>query len=456
MPYSNHTYLNRRNFLGLTTIAFSGLALSGCATFHTPRRVARGYGPLQADPAGLLDLPKGFSYQIISRLGDGMDDGLRVPDHADGMGAFPLDADRVILVRNHELEPRHIAVGPFRSPNASGRGFDRGRDGGWLPGGTTTLIYNQRTARVEHQYLSLAGTIRNCAGGTTPWGSWLSCEEDVSPAGNGLKEDHGWVFEVPAAHRGRAEAKPLREMGRFNHEAAAVDPRTGIVYLTEDRPDGLLYRYLPNRRGQLIAGGRLQALGFKNSGFTPDSRNWTEQDLAVGQWFPTRWIDLEGPDSANDDLRLRGHAGGGVMFARGEGVHFGDGGIYFCCTSGGPARLGQIMCYRPSPHEGQPNELHVPGSLQIFVESNDAAMFNFGDNLTVAPTGDLFVCEDQYTDIVDNHVRGVTPRGEVYSFARLKAQTELAGVCFSPDGHSMFLNLYSPAMTLCINGPWLK
>ena len=450
--------VDRRAFTsGLTSLAFSGLALSGCATSSAPRSAgAPGYGALEPDPGGLLDLPRGFSYRVISQLGERMDDGLRVPDRADGMGAFHIDRNRVALVRNHELQPKHAGVGPFASPSRTGGGYGRGADGGWLPGGTTTLVYDQRSGRVERQHLSLVGTIRNCAGGITPWGSWLSCEEDVSRAGKGLTQDHGWVFEVPAAHPGLVEAVPLRAMGRFNHEAAAVDPRTGIVYLTEDRDDSLFYRFLPERRGELVRGGRLQALAFANRDRGTDSRNWTAPDLAAGEWIAARWIDLDGVDSANDDLRHRGHAQGAVRFARGEGIHFGDGELYFCCTSGGAAKLSQVMRYRPSPHEGQEGEGASPGRLQLFVESTDSAMLNFGDNITIAPTGHLIICEDQYTETVDNHLRGIAPDGQVYAFARLHAQTELAGACFSPDGRTMFANVYSPAKTLAITGPWGK
>jgi len=447
--------IDRRSFMGLTSLAFSGLALSGCATSSLSRSsIAAGYGPLEADPRQLLDLPRGFSYRVISALGDPMDDGLRVPDHADGMGAFRLDARRVALVRNHELSPKHGSIGPFASARSTGSGFDRGTDDSWLPGGTTTLVYDQMTGQVERQHLSLVGTIRNCAGGITPWGSWLSCEEDVSRAGNGLREDHGWVFEVPAAHAGRTEAVPMRAMGRFNHEAAAVDPRTGIVYLTEDRDDSLFYRFLPASPGQLARGGRLQALAFVNQALGTDSRNWDTHTLSVGQWADARWIDLDGTDSANDDLRKRGNLAGAVRFARGEGIHFGSGELYFCCTSGGAAKLSQIMRYKPSASEGQVGEADAPGRLQLFVESTSTVMLNFGDNLTVAPNGHLIVCEDQYTEVVDNHLRGITPQGAVYSFARLHAQTELAGACFSPDGRTMFVNIYSPAKTLAITGPW--
>lgn len=448
--------LNRRQFaFGLTSTAFAGLALSACAGMRAASaQHPRGYGSLVPDPEGFLDLPQGFSYRLISRLGDPMDDGFAVPDNADGMGCFALDGGRVALVRNHELKPKHMDVGPMRGrPRRHIAAYDYGQAGDALPGGTTTIIYDIASARVEAQYLSLAGTIRNCAGGSTPWGSWLSCEEDVTRAGSGVARDHGWVFEVPATLRGLADPVPLKAMGRFNHEAAAVDPRTGIVYLTEDRSDSLFYRFLPDVKGQLGRGGRLQALALAGSDLS-DSRNWGGADVARGTLMPARWVDLEGVDSPDDDLRMRGHRKGAMLFARGEGIHYGDGALYFCCTSGGAAKLGQIMRYRPSPVEGQPDERGDPGMLELFVESTDPAMFNYGDNLTVAPNGHLVVCEDQYTAVVDNHLRGVAPDGTLYPLGRLRAQTELAGACFSPDGSILFVNAFSPARTLAITGPW--
>jgi secreted PhoX family phosphatase len=360
------------------------------------------------------------------------------------------------LVRNHELTPKHGDGGPFRPAAPAGvQTFDRGANGQPLPGGTTTIIYDYRAGRVESQYLSLVGTIRNCAGGTTPWGSWMTCEEDVSRAGsNGLKRDHGWVFEVPAARPGITNPVPLTAMGRFNHEAAVVDPRTGIVYLTEDRNDSLFYRFLPATRGELSRGGRLQALAFRDRALGADSRNWSGVTFPLQSWRDVDWIDMAGVESPDDDLRKRGHAQGAVLFARGEGIWFGDGELYFCCTNGGAAKLSQIMRYRPSRFEGQSSERSAPGRLQLFVESTSTAMLNFGDNIVVAPTGHLIVCEDQYGAIVNNHLRGVTPRGSVYAFARLHEQTELAGACFSPDGATMFVNVYDPARTLAITGPW--
>lgn len=440
--------MNRRDFTtALAMAAFAGLA--GCASRAGPLAASPPAG-LVPDPDGILDLLPGYRYRIISRLGDRMDDGHVVGDRADGMGCFAAGRGRVILVRNHELGPRHQDAGPFHG-RAVAASYDRLADGTALPGGTSTLIYDVARNRVEAQFQSLAGTIRNCAGGTTPWGSWLTCEEDVTRAGDGVGKDHGWVFEVPAAARGLVDPVPLKAMGRFNHEAVAVDPATGIVYLTEDRSDSLFYRFLPARRGRLAEGGRLQALALMAG---DDTRNWTGLDFPARATRPVRWIDLDGTDSADDDLRRRGHAAGAARFARGEGIHFGAGELYFCCTSGGAAKLGQIFRYRPSPQEGQPGERERPGVLENFVESTSPAMFNFGDNLTVAPNGHLVVCEDQYTDPVDNHLRGVTPSGQVYTIGRCRLQTELAGACFSPDGRVLFVNLYSPAMTLAISGPW--
>jgi hypothetical protein len=447
--------IDRRSFnIGLASLAFAGLP--ACTT--TPRAdaggTAFGYGPLLRDPAGLLDLPQGFSYRVISEHGQAMDDGFVVPSNADGMGAFALDRNRTILVRNHELRPNRADRGPFVAggPGASPV-FDRFGSGMPSPGGTTTLVYDQRSGRVESQYLSLVGTHTNCAGGTTPWGSWLSCEEKAVQAGtDGLGKDHGWVFEVPSRGRGLTDPVPLKAMGRFQHEAAAVDPRTGIVYLTEDQHESLFYRFLPSERGRLVRGGRLQALALTDG--ASDTRNWTSSDFPAGSVRRTRWIDLDNVEAPEDDLRMRGHAAGAALFARGEGICFGDGDFYFTCTNGGAAKLGQVMRYRPSRFEGQSGERSEPGRLSNFVESTSREILNFGDNLILAPVGHLIVCEDIYTEDPKNRLRGITPDGRVYSIALLHHRTELAGVCFSGNGEVMFVNVYHPGKTLAITGPW--
>jgi secreted PhoX family phosphatase len=167
--------------------------------------------------------------------------------------------------------------------------------------------------------------------------------------------------------------------------------------------------------------------------------------------YPVTWIDLDDPEAPKDDLRLRAAAKGATLIARGEGLHMGvnrgQSEVFACCTSGGAKELGQIL-------KLSPGNAGAPDQIELYFESENTDQFNFGDNLTVAPNGHLIVCEDQYTPIVDNHIRGISPDGQAYTVARLTAQTELAGGCFSPDGKVLFVNAYDPTATLAITGPW--
>lgn len=445
---------DRRCFLGATATAFAALAASGCMSRGAGGSGAKvasgdgaaGYGALTPDPAGFLDLPEGFSYRVLSRLGDKMDDGGTVPDRADGMGCFDLGGGEIALVRNHELQPKHNAGGPIA------KGFGK-KDGAFVPGGTTTIVLDAASLQVKRQFRSLGGTIRNCSGGVTPWGSWLTCEEAPTgpgqPYGEGLERSHGWVFEVPASAKGLVDPVPLTAMGRFNHEAAVVDPATGNVYLTEDRDDSVLYRFLPKTPGRLAEGGRLQAMVVEG---LADTRNWKSPAMPVGKQYRASWVDLDDVEAPKDDLRQRAAAKGAALVARGEGLHMGvkrgQSEVFACCTSGGAKELGQILKLTIGG-AGQPD------MLELFFESESTEQFNYGDNLAVAPNGHLIVCEDQYTAVVDNHIRGITPDGRAYNLAKLHAQTELAGACFSPDGKVLFVNAYGPTATLAITGPWL-
>lgn len=452
--------LNRRQFnQGLMALALSGLAshlrASGSQLSTKAMDQGKAYGKLIVDPKGLLDLPEGFVYRVLSKLGDKMQDGLDVPDRADGMGCLYLDDKRVALIRNHELPlSKHVKV--HHGDNQAEileLAYDTLEDSYPLPGGTSSIVYNLESKQIEQQFMSLIGTIRNCSGGITPWGTWLTCEESVATADKMINQDHGYVFEVPANATKMVKATPIKAMGRFNHEAACVDPRTGIVYMTEDKNDSLLYRFIPNEKANLHAGGRLQALTIAQQAKF-DTRNWHSVSMPLHQEMAVKWIDLDNPESPDDDLRLRGFEAGAALFARGEGIHWGDNELYFCCTSGGAKKLGQILRYVPSLAEGSPAENKAPGKLSLFVESENTQTLNFADNLTVAPNGHLIVCEDQYTDLKENHLKGVTPNGQTYDFARIRLQTEPAGACFSPDGRTLFVNLYSPTTTVAITGPW--
>ena len=436
---------DRRQFLASTTSAFAALIASGGLLHSSPlaahARKASIYGPLVADPAGMLDLPAGFSYRLLSSLGDVMSDGGKVPDKADGMGCLDLGNGEIVLVRNHEMVPGDDAGGPIA------KGFGT-RNGEIVPGGTTNIVLDAQTLAVKRQFRSLGGTIRNCSGGVTPWNSWLTCEEaPTGPGqryGDGLAVNHGWTFEVPADATGLVDPVPLRAMGRFNHEAACVDPETGYVYQTEDRDDGVLYRFIPNTPEKLADGGKLQAMVIRGR---TDTRNWDGPRMALRASYRVSWVDLDNVEAPQDDLRKQAAAKGAALIARGEGIHMGTDDLYFCSTSGGIAGLGQVFRLVPGRGNG-------PDRIELFFESESKEQFDYGDNLAVAPNGHLIVCEDQYTDVVNNHIRGITPEGVPYDIARLNMQCELAGACFSPDGKWMFVNAYAPTRTVAITGPW--
>jgi len=457
---------SRRNFLRSATAmaaaapAFS--ALSGCAA--APEANA---GPgLVADPEGWLDLPEGFSYTRFSTTGETMSDGLFVPTSHDGMGCFPVegDRDRCLLVRNHEVNAEDPEEGPFGADYAGmskldpSEIYDRTLDGRPLGGGNTTLLYNLKTKRLERSHLSLAGTERNCSGGITPWGSWLSCEESRGRAGEESRRAHGYVFEVPASETGRAAPVPLRAMGRFNHEAAAVDPRTGIVYMTEDEGDGLFYRFLPDAPGELARGGRLQALALLDQPGA-DTRNWSRAVMAPGVALPVRWVDLDEVESPDGDLKDRGFAAGAALFARGEGLAWAventGAAAYFACTNGGPVKAGQIWKYIPSAHEGSPREAEAPGQLVLHYESASRDALDMCDNLVASPWGHLTICEDADRAC---RIHGLTPDGRLYTIAENPHADggEFAGACWSPDGSTLFVNIQTPGATYAITGPWAR
>ncbi|MEU4729907.1 alkaline phosphatase PhoX [Streptomyces sp. NPDC023588] len=444
--------VTRRSLLAAGTIAFSG-ALG--ALFPTDSRAARprrGYGPLLPDPRGLLDLPEGFSYRVLSRAGDPLRSGEgTVPDHCDGMAAFDAGGGRVRLVRNHENRP----TAALRVPAVEGLTYDPGALGG------CTALELDPAGSVTGERVALAGTAVNCAGGRTPWDTWLSCEETEDRAGtSGYTRDHGYVFEVDPADPHRCGAVPLTAMGRFAHEAVAVDPYRGVVYETEDafvHPFGLFYRFLPERplggRGSLRAGGRLEALRVPGLA-----------DLSVvdepGAQFPAEWVPVPDPAAAGTPIRHQDFGPGGITHAQKlEGCYWGDGGVHFVSSfarrgeGAGADHHGQVWFYDPRS-----------GRLRLDVVFGPAADVRLPgdspDNICLAPDGGLMVCEDgggaQY-------VFGVTVDGEVYPVARGAQDIgqpgtpefgEFAGVTFSPDGRTMYVNAYAPGTTFAVTGPW--
>ncbi len=456
---------SRRDFIrntGIVSLGFIGLnqfISTGCSI-----RTGLGYGPLLPIMEGVLSLPKGFSSKVISRRGDVMSDGLISPGMHDGMGVFKLSQDKMILIRNHENLPGAEATGPFGLGNKlmdkinKNKNYDIAKVERTCVGGTTTLVYNEQSQKIELEYLSLIGTVRNCAGGITPWNSWITCEETAIKKGDEkgfLEKDHGYNFEIPASENiGLIEPVPIKAMGRFVHEAVAVHPKEGIVYQTEDTDDSIFYRFLPNVKGDLHKGGKLQCL-IINEWKSADTRNWKSLKSDVfpaKKSFDVSWIDLDNVEAPDDDLRLRGYQQGAARFARAEGIWYGKKELFFACTSGGKNKWGQIFRYIPSKFEGQPKEKDSPAKLELFLEPNNIDTFQHCDNLTIAPWGDVIICEDKN----DPRIIGITPKGNTYVIAKNIGyrQSEFAGPVFSPSGKTLFVNIQSPGLTLAITGPW--
>jgi secreted PhoX family phosphatase len=446
--------INRRTFIGTTGLAFLGLQRYAGAEVSS--RLIEPFGPLLSDAAGIIDLPEGFSYRILSKCGETMADGFKTPGQPDGMAAFPADDGKLVLVCNHELALKSAKEGPFSDNSRLPANFDAGLvfdggPGGMLPhlGGTTHIVFDPKSGKKITQFLSLIGTDRNCAGGAMPWGSWITCEEpeDLTSERGKL---HGWCFEVKATTGGGLQKPvPLKALGRFRHEAVALDPRTGWLYLTEDRNDGLLYRFIPDKKGDLSR-GKLQALQITGKA-SADLRNYhpdSKWPVALEK-LRVEWNDLDDPESPNDDLRIRGHQAGAARFARGEGIHWVDDAFFICCTDGGPSRRGQI--FRLQPGAGQGND-----QLELFLQPQKSDLLSNGDNLCPAPWGGIVICEDLINDALSPaaHVRCVTPEGKIFTLAKNRRAGEFAGGCFSPDGKWFFVNIMAQGLTLAITGPW--
>jgi secreted PhoX family phosphatase len=409
---------------GLSSLAFNGRVYA--------KKGSGGYGPLAPTPdlrdgVPRIALPEGFQYRSFSFSGAPMSDGHLVPLALDGMAVFNMPDGRFRLVRNHEDRN-----GPgLGSTAVDGNAYDP--LGG---GGTTTLVVNPFTRELERDFISCSGTIVNCAGGLTPWNSWVTCEETNAGPPSGWARQHGYCFDVPAAADGPVPAVPIPDMGRFSHEAVAVDPDTWFVYETEDNGSNSgFYRFIANTPGVLADGGRLQMLAVMG---VPNYDSRTGQ--TVGVELPVVWVDIPDPNPAGTSSTAvfsQGFAAGGVRFGRLEGCWYGNGAIYFDSTSGGEAGSGQIWEYRPDhradkeaakgrERKGREKEA---GTLTLIFESRGPAELDSPDNLAVSPQGAILLCEDGDGD---QYLRGLTLEGEIFDFAlNLQTEHEWAGATFA-------------------------
>ncbi|MDZ5621353.1 PhoX family protein [Nocardioides bizhenqiangii] len=429
-----------------------------------------------------LHLPRGFRYRSFHDTESPvvLHDGTTLPGRHDGMGAFAGPDDTVILVRNHEVNGPGPAFGPGAPYDSMARG------------GTTTIQVTKR-GQVVRSFTSLNGTMMNCSGGQMPWGAWVTCEEtvngpDVGPDFTGapnvsLTKPHGYVFEVPASHQqsaGQSTREPLRSAGRFAHEAVSFDPERGHLYLTEDNfafASGL-YRYKPPSNpmkvGRLEDGGRLQMLkvrGIRNAHLEAAQPDGTVYDVS--------WVDIDDPDpsfpytpgqpapTSNDTalthVSSQGWAKGAAYFSRLEGQVYADGVVYFTSTQGGgPPEAGNHDPAGYGNGYGQVWAYHTRSQkLWLAFQSSGPLELDLPDNITTSARGTLVVCEDSTND---NYIRGLSQRGRLWDIAlnRLRSSggadrsgDEFAGSTFSPDGHTLFVNIQASAgMSFAIWGPW--
>jgi secreted PhoX family phosphatase len=411
---------------------------------YGPVGIPSPYGPLSPkkdDTTGLelLNLPDGFRYVSYAWTGDRLTDGTVCPGAHDGMAVITQKpgTPEIVLVRNHELPS-----GPAFSKDPS---IVYSQAAG---GGTTNVTFDMKEGRWLRSWVSLAGTNVNCAGGVTPWGTWLTCEETA-------QKGHGFIFEVGAE---KGDRRPLEAMGRYAHEAVMVDPDTGDVYETEDAAETSgFYRFVPNVRNDLRQGGDLFMMKVKNRPNVDMGVGY-----AIGTTWDVEWVRIDDPLAATRTTFAQGRLKGAARFQRLEGAWWGDRVGYFISTNGGAEQRGQVF-------ELDPRAL----TLKLIYESPTAAECDYPDNLTVSPRGGLLLCEDSgNSGSTNERLIGLTMHGQTFTFAsnNLVLQSspnaaiaaldyrggEFAGCSYSPDGQWLFFNIQRPGITVAVTGPWGK
>ncbi|MBU3863870.1 PhoX family protein [Streptomyces sp. 4503] len=439
---------------------------AGVADNHGHGGASLGYGPLVEDPKGILALPKGFRYKIITRTGETkLESGESTPSNHDGTATFEGSRGATLLVNNHELAgPR--SNWPHPVPLIEGLVYDPAASGG------CTVVEVSKHGDHVTEWVGIAGTATNCAGGRTPWGTWLTCEETEDKAGqNGMTKDHGYVFEVdPHDRKANRDPKPIKALGRYAHEAVVVDPKRGHLYLTEDAsgPNGLLYRWVPphgfehgrGKLGQLKDdAGVLQAPKCYDSGgnFVDDLSRATK----TGTVYGVDWETVPDRDAKSVSVRKQFKDGEITRARKLEGMWWADGGAYivssFARKESPVQHDGQVWFYDPKRRT-----LTLKVLLGVNPDPSKDGAFDGPDNITVSPYGGLVIAEDGEGI---QHLFGATEDGRTYPIARNDLNigtaeepefSEFTGVVFSPDGSTLFANIQVPGIMLAITGPWRR